>query len=102
MKLDDLMKTIAILGFSIIALSAVAVPLQVVSQRNNAAAPSASGGGNSMMPVIGGNGRYVLFASSANNLAITSSNTPYKKQELRSTFFSAIARAIPPRWSASI
>ncbi len=73
------MKTIAILGVSLIALSATAVPLQLVSERNGAVAPSASGGGNSMMPVLGGNGRYVLFAGSANNLALTVSNTPFQK-----------------------
>jgi hypothetical protein len=73
------MKTIAILAASLIALSATAVPLQLVSERNAAVAPSASGGGNSMLPILGGNGRYVLFASSANNLALTASNTAFQK-----------------------
>ncbi|MGA2246294.1 MAG: hypothetical protein ABSH48_14955 [Verrucomicrobiota bacterium] len=73
------MKTLAILGVWLLALSAIAVPLQLVSQRNAALAPSASGGGNSMMPVFGGNERYILFASSANNLALTASNTPFQK-----------------------
>src|SRR4051812_40845150 len=72
-------KTIAIIAFSVSVLSATAVPLQLVSQRNNAFAPSASGGGNSTLPILGGNGRYVLFASSANNLALTASNTPFQK-----------------------
>jgi Tol biopolymer transport system component len=73
------MKTIAILVVLLIALSATAVPLQLVSERNGAVAPSASGGGDSLMPILGGNGRYVLFASSANNLALTAGNTPFQK-----------------------
>jgi hypothetical protein len=73
------MKTIALIGFSLFVLSATAVPLQLVSQRNDAFAPPASGGGNSMLPILGGNGRYVLFASSANNLALTASNMPFQK-----------------------
>jgi hypothetical protein len=73
------MKTIATLALSLIALSATAVPLQLVSQRNGAMAPSASGGGDSMMPILGGNARFVLFASAANNLALTASNTPFQK-----------------------
>jgi Tol biopolymer transport system component len=76
------MKTIAILALLLIALSATAVPLQLVSQRNGAVAPSASSGGDSTLPILGGNGRYVLFASSANNLALTASNTPFQKSEI--------------------
>ena len=73
------MKTLAFLSVCSIALAANAVPLQLVSERNGAVAPSASGGGNSMLPILGGNSRYVLFASSANNLALASSNTPFPK-----------------------
>jgi hypothetical protein len=75
----DLMKNIALVSFSLFVLSATAVPLQLGSQRNEAFAPSASAGGDSMMPILGGKGRYVLFASSANNLALTSTNTPFQK-----------------------
>ena len=42
--------------------------------------PPASGGGNSMNPIITPDGRYVLFASTADNLALTSSNTPFSAQ----------------------
>ena len=73
------MKTIVLLAFSLFALSSTAVPLQLASQRSGDIPPSASAGGNSLMPVLGGSGRYVLFASSANNLALTSSNTPHQK-----------------------
>jgi WD40 repeat protein len=73
------MKTITLICFSLFVLSASAVPLQLASQRNDAFAPSASGGGNSTLPILGGNGRYVLFASSANNLALTATNTPFQK-----------------------
>jgi len=73
------MKTIAILGVAVIAFTATAAPLQLVSQRSRAVAASASAGGDSMAPIFGGNGRYVLIASSAGNLALTASNTPFQK-----------------------
>ena len=73
------MKIIVVLAFSLLAIVATAVPLQWVSERNGADAPSVSAGGNSFMPVLGGNGRYVAFASTANNLALTASNTPIQK-----------------------
>jgi len=73
------LKTIAIICFLLFVLSATAVPLQLVSQRNDAFVPSTSGGGNSTLPILGGNGRYVLFASSANNVALTATNTPFQK-----------------------
>ena len=73
------MKIIAVLACSLLVLSVTAVPLQLVSQRNGAVTPSSSAGGNSLMPVLGGNGRYVAFASTANNLALTTSNTPFQE-----------------------
>ena len=73
------MKISVILAASLVALAATAVPLQLVSERNGAVTPSASAGGDSLMAVLGGNGRYVAFASSANNLALTASNTPFQK-----------------------
>ena len=73
--MGDNMKIIAVLACSLLVLSVTAVPLQLVSQRNGAVTPSSSAGGNSLMPVLGGNGRYVAFASTANNLALTTSNT---------------------------
>lgn len=38
--------------------------------------PSAGGNGDSCLPVLSDDGRYVLFASTANNLVLTSNNIP--------------------------
>ena len=67
------------LGFCF-AVSAMATPLQLVTTIDPSVGPPASGGGNSMNPIITPNGRYVLFASTANNLSLTSSNTPFLAQ----------------------
>ena len=58
------------------ALSAAAAPLQIISTLNASTSPTLAGGGDSSNPFLSADGRYVLFASSANNLALTSSNTP--------------------------
>jgi Tol biopolymer transport system component len=63
-----------------LALPAKATSLQLVTTIDPAVGPPASGGGNSMNPIITPDGRYVLFASTANNLALTSSNTPFLAQ----------------------
>jgi len=60
-----------------LAVPAMATPLQLVTTVDPSVGPSASGGGNSMNPIITPDGRYVLFASTADNLALTSSNTPF-------------------------
>ena len=48
--------------------------IQLVSGIDSSLAPSA-GGGDSCAPIISPDGRYVLFASTANNLALISSNS---------------------------
>ncbi|MGH7942944.1 MAG: hypothetical protein ACREFR_17945, partial [Limisphaerales bacterium] len=50
--------------------------LQLVSGLGNSNAPSAGGNGDSFVPVVTPDGRYVLFASSANNLVPTNSDGP--------------------------
>ena len=65
-----------------LAVPALATPLQLVTTIDPSVGPPASGGGNSMNPIIIPDGRYVLFASMANNLALTSSNTPFLAQSL--------------------
>jgi hypothetical protein len=65
-----------ILGFCL-AVPAMATPLQLVTTIDPSVGPPASGGGNSMNPIITPDGRYVLFASTADNLALTGSNTPF-------------------------
>jgi len=68
------------LAVFLLAVSAMAVPLQLVTTVDPSVGPPASGGGNSMKPIISPDGRYVLFASTADNLALTSSNTPFAVQ----------------------
>src|SRR5437667_3165639 len=58
-----------ILGY---ALRASAGPLQLVSVRDNSQAAPAGGSGDSWGPILTPDGRYVLFASAANNLSLTS------------------------------
>ncbi len=58
----------------------MATLLQLVTTIDPSVRPPASGGGNSMKPIISPDGRYVLFASTADNLALTSSNTPFAVQ----------------------
>jgi len=72
------MKDFLALLFSLVALSATATSLQLVSQTAGAFVPSDSAGGDSTLPLVSPDGRYVLFASSANNLALTTNNTPYR------------------------
>ena len=68
------------LAFFCLAVSTLATPLQLVTTIDPSVGPPASGGGNSMNPVITPDGRYVLFASTADNLALTGSNTPFLAQ----------------------
>src|SRR5690242_4002976 len=62
--------------FLCLALPAVAAPLQSVSVLNSALNAPAGGSGDSLDPVISADGRYVLFASAANNLVLNSSTNP--------------------------
>ncbi len=50
--------------------------LQLTPQFYPSFAPPAGGGGDAGMPVISADGRYVLFASTANNLVLTTGNSP--------------------------
>ncbi|MDB6112114.1 MAG: hypothetical protein JWR69_3864 [Pedosphaera sp.] len=59
-----------------VTLSAAAGYLQPVSLLNPAEEAPAGGSGDSGAPTMSPDGRYVLFASTANNLVLTSSNTP--------------------------
>jgi len=62
------------LGFFITATTTGA--LQLVSARNPSLNPPAGGNGDSGLPIISPDGRYVLFASTANNLVLMSNSTP--------------------------
>jgi hypothetical protein len=63
-----------------LAFTSPAVPLQLVSAVDPSATPPAGGGGDSWHPIITPDGRYVLFASRANNLVLSGTNTPFVNQ----------------------
>jgi Tol biopolymer transport system component len=58
------------------AASAVGAPLQLVPGLDPAQAPPSGGSGDSWAPLISPDGRYVLFASTANNLLVASNSLP--------------------------
>src|SRR5262245_50133285 len=60
----------------LICLSAfpASADLQLLSVPSAGLAPSVSAGGDSYMPIVSADERYVLFASTANNLTPDSSN----------------------------
>ncbi len=62
--------------FVCLSLRANAEPFQLVSVLNSALNAPAGGSGDSLDPVISPDGRYVLFASAANNLVLNSSTNP--------------------------
>jgi Tol biopolymer transport system component len=64
----------ALLAFPAPAFSASFI--QLVSQRDASLAPVVGGGGSSQMPIVSSDGRYVLFASTANNLTVMSNGLP--------------------------
>ena len=55
---------------------AIANPLQLISLRDPSLAPAQGGNGDSGPAIISQNGRYVLFSSAANNLALTANSNP--------------------------
>ena len=63
-----------------LTLPARALPLQPVTTVNAAVTPSTGGGGDSWHPIITPDGRYVLFASRANNLVLSGTNNPFLNQ----------------------
>jgi len=60
----------------LIALPAPASFIQLVSQRGSSLPPVAGGDGSSQLPIVSHDGRYVLFASTANNLIVMSNGVP--------------------------
>ena len=58
-----------------IPLCAQAETFQLISARDPAQTAPAGGSGDSSSPVISSDGRFVVFASTANNLVLTSNNT---------------------------
>ena len=56
--------------------------IQPVSQPDASFAPSAGGDGSSGLPIVSADGRYVLFASTANNLVLTNNNNSVLPQRM--------------------
>lgn len=50
--------------------------IQLISQRDGSVPPIAGGGGSSQMPIVSADGRYVVFASTANNLTLMTNDAP--------------------------
>jgi len=72
--------TIKLVAVFLTALTgyATASPLQIqgVSAIGPGQTPSAGGNGDSCIPILSADGRYVLFASTANNLVLTTNGVP--------------------------
>ncbi len=62
--------------FLFVSLVARAAWVQPVSLLNPGQSSPVGGNGDSCLPILNQDGRFVLFASTANNLVITSNNTP--------------------------
>ena len=65
---------LALTIFTGLALPAGAAPLRMISVRNPAAGITGGGNGDSVAPVLSADGRFVVFASGANNLVPISNN----------------------------
>ena len=59
-----------------LGFQASASPIQLVSSQNASLTPTKGGNGDSGLAIISPDGRYVLFSSAANNLALTVSSNP--------------------------
>jgi len=65
-----------------VAFPASASFIQLISQRDGSLPPFAGGGGSSQMPIVSADGRYLLFASTANNLALLTNGVPMSSATL--------------------
>ena len=83
MKANVLFRSLALLLILVMGavLPVAAAPLQLVSLNDPAFAPSPAGSGDSWQPILTRDGRYVLFASRANNLVRSGTNSPFLNQE---------------------
>jgi Tol biopolymer transport system component len=76
------MKKLIIGTLVLAAFSAAAVSLRLHSQIDPTLGPSATAGGDSYLPVVSPDGRFVLFASTADNLAPATNGQPYRAAPL--------------------
>jgi hypothetical protein len=69
-------RTALAVSIILLCLSAAAGNLRPVSSLDSSQIPPAGGSGDSWTPVISSDGRYVLFASTANNLVLKTNSEP--------------------------
>ncbi len=65
-----------VLPVLLLAVPTLAAPPQLGSIIAPSQSPPAGGGGDSVAPIISPDGRYLLFASTANNLVLTTNDLP--------------------------
>lgn len=75
MNLKTLQCLISVAGLPV--FSSMGEPLTPVTQRNAALPPPAAGGGDSQVPILTPDGRYVVFASTANNLVTNDAGSAF-------------------------
>jgi len=63
-----------------LAAAAAAAPLQPITSADPTAIAPSGGGGDSWRPIVSPDGRYVLFASRAENLVLAATNFPFLAQ----------------------
>lgn len=73
-----ILQRLVIVGFvALLAIPATATSfIQLITQRDASLPSVAGGGGSSQMPIVSADGRYILFASTANNLAQMTNGVP--------------------------
>src|SRR5690349_5853396 len=67
---------VILLSLACVSLSAKAETFQLASVINSTLSAPAGGSGDSTDPVISADGRYVLFASAANNFVLNAASNP--------------------------
>jgi Tol biopolymer transport system component len=73
-KIESLLVLMGV--FLFVGVAALAVPVQMVTRVDSTVTAPAGGNGDSFTPMPSADGRYVAFASSANNLLLASNNLP--------------------------
>ena len=92
---------ILLICISLPALGGLIQPVSIVNTVNTPAVTPSGGSGDSMAPIISSNGRYVLFASSANNLTLNDSAnpTPPPVPAVMNIYLRDRLQQRPPSWS---
>ncbi len=72
--LSPRLRLAAMAAFTLACVMSAVADLQLLSVPGQPQAPSATATGDSYLPIVSADGRFVLFASAANNLTPNSSN----------------------------